>query len=263
MTLLKKKNISNSSRHKVVLDNTELSKTTRIVKTTLKGFKRYYGRSSSNGRITVRRKGGGVSCNYKKDLSGKLSHNSIVLTSLYDLKKASSLSLMFDLKKKIFFNLLSVKNVLPGSLLSSNPTEKNLYLGDRTQLKNIPVGSIICNLSLKNINTSQYIKSSGTFGQIIQMDREFSKIRLPSGNCIKVSINSTATLGSINNESHKLVCIGNAGRNRRFGNRPKVRGIAMNPVDHPHGGRTNGGRPSVTPWGLPTKGGFYLKKKKI
>lgn len=263
MKLLKKKSTSNSSRHKIIIDNTELSKKTRIVKTTLKGFKRFYGRSSGNGRITVRRKGGGSVCNYKKILPVETNHDSIVLTSLYDLKKASSLSLMFDLKKKTFFNLSSVKSVLPGTLVCSNPEKNNLFLGDRSFLKNIPVGSIICNLSIKNASKIQYVKSSGTFGQIIQMDREFSKIRLPSGSSIRVSINSTATLGRINNDSHKLVCIGNAGRSRRFGNRPKVRGIAMNPVDHPHGGRTNGGRPSVTPWGLPTKGGFYLKKKKI
>jgi len=263
MKLLKKKSISNSSRHKIVLDNSVLSKRTRIVKTTVKGFKRFYGRSSSNGRITVRRKGGGVSFNFKKNVPGDLIHDSVVLTSLYDLKKASSIALMFDLKKKFFFNLSSVKNVMPGSLVSSSASEKTLYLGDRTQLKNIPVGSIVCSLGVKNTTSVQYIKSSGTFGQIIQMDRKFSKIRLPSGNFIKVSVNSVATLGCINNDSHKLVCVGNAGRSRRLGNRPKVRGIAMNPVDHPHGGRTNGGRPSVTPWGLPTKGGFYLKKKKI
>lgn len=263
MKLLKKKSISNSSRHKIVLNNTELSKRTRIVKTTLKGFKRHFGRGSDNGRITVRRKGGGVSFNYKKSLSSNLPHDSIVLTSLYDLKKASSVSLMFDLKKKSFFNLLSVKNVSPGTLISSGSQEKSLYLGDRTQLKNIPVGSIICNLSVKDVNKIQYIKSAGTFGQIIQMDRQFSKIRLPSGNAIKVPVNSISTVGCINNDSQKSICIGNAGRSRRLGHRPKVRGIAMNPVDHPHGGRTNGGRPSVTPWGLPTKGGFYLKKKRI
>lgn len=263
MKLLKKKAILNSNRHKIIVNTADLSKITRIVKTTLRGFKRHNGRSSSNGRITVRRKGGGVLHNYKNDVSSNLKHDSVVLTSLYDLKKASSLSLIFDLKKKSFFNLLSVKNVLPGTLISSNLQEKNLNLGDRTYLNNIPVGSIICNLSVKDPTKIQYIKSSGNFGQIIQMDREFSKIRLPSGNSIKVSVNSCATLGSINNDSQKLTCIGNAGRSRRFGNRPKVRGIAMNPVDHPHGGRTNGGRPSVTPWGLPTKGGFYLKKKRI
>jgi large subunit ribosomal protein L2 len=69
-------------------------------------------------------------------------------------------------------------------------------------------------------------------------------------------------LGSVSNEKQNLICLGKAGRNRNLGRRPIVRGIAMNPVDHPHGGRTNGGRPSVTPWGLPTKGGFYLKKRK-
>ena len=263
MKLLKKKGLLNSNRHQIVLNKSLLCKTTRLVKTTLKGFKCHYGRSSSSGRITVRRKGGGTSWGYKKSIIANSLHRSIALTSLYDSKKASFISLLFDLEKKTYFTSLSTKNVFPGSLISSTTVDKNIFLGYRTQLKNIPVGSLVCSLSTCNYIKVQYIKAAGTFGQMIQMDRFFSKIRLPSGHVITLPINSYATVGSTNNESQKLTVIGNAGRNRRSGKRPKVRGIAMNPVDHPHGGRTNGGRPSVTPWGLPTKGGFYLKRKKI
>ena len=88
------------------------------------------------------------------------------------------------------------------------------------------------------------------------------KVKLPSGSVISVPIDSLATLGSISNSQQNLTVVGKAGRNRLKGIRPTVRGIAMNPVDHPHGGRTNGGRPSVTPWGKPTKGKPTVKNKK-
>jgi large subunit ribosomal protein L2 len=137
-----------------------------------------------------------------------------------------------------------------------------IKLGYRTQLQNIPTGSIIHNIGHEFSSSTMYVKSAGTFGQLIQSDLKSSRIKLPSNKIIKVSVNSYASLGSVSNEKQNLICLGKAGRNRNLGRRPIVRGIAMNPVDHPHGGRTNGGRPSVTPWGLPTKGKFYLKKRK-
>ena len=102
----------------------------------------------------------------------------------------------------------------------------------------------------------------GLFCQIVQKQVNSCKIRLPSGLIISVDNKSLATVGSISNSQHNLIKIGKAGRNRLRGIRPTVRGIAMNPVDHPHGGRTNGGRPSVTPWGKPTKGKPTAKNKK-
>jgi large subunit ribosomal protein L2 len=148
---------------------------------------------------------------------------------------------------------------LPGSLISS--LNNNLYLGNRLQLKSIPIGSLVSNLAVNKIK-STYIKSPGTYGQIIQKDFITSKIRLPSKKVISVSNINYATLGINNNAFRNKTTVGTAGRNRRVSKRPTTRGIAMNPVDHPHGGRTNGGCPSVTPWGLPTKCGFYLKKRK-
>jgi len=101
------------------------------------------------------------------------------------------------------------------------------------------------------------------FCQILQKSFTSIKVRLPSSKIIEVSPNTYGTVGILSNLQHNLVYLGKAGRNRLKGKRPTVRGVAMNPVDHPHGGRTNGGRPSVTPWGIPTKGKPTVKKKKL
>jgi large subunit ribosomal protein L2 len=151
-----------------------------------------------------------------------------------------------------------------GSLLISNINFFNFNLGLQTSLSQIPPGTIIYNLILNQNVTKQekYIKSAGTFGQIVQKDYVFSKIRLPSGKIKKISVKSIATVGVVSNQNNSLTIFGSAGNKRNVGRRPIVRGIVMNPVDHPHGGRTNGGKPSVTPWGFPTKNKFYLGKKK-
>ena len=137
-----------------------------------------------------------------------------------------------------------------------------MKLGFRTVLKNIPTGSVINCLSFSKLKNQKinFIRSAGTFGQIVQKNFLFSKIKLPSNQIIEVPTSSFATIGSVSNNLQKFIVFGKAGRRRLLGNRPSVRGIAMNPVDHPHGGRTNGGRPSVTPWGIPTKGKPTVKK---
>jgi len=117
----------------------------------------------------------------------------------------------------------------------------DLKLGDRTLIKNIPAGSFINNVSVNYLVRAIYIRSAGTFGQIIQKGKDSFKIRLPSGNILTTSNLATATLGGVSNIKYKDTCIGKAGRNRLLGIRPTTRGVAMNPVDHPHGGKTNGG----------------------
>jgi large subunit ribosomal protein L2 len=170
--------------------------------------------------------------------------------------------LNFELEKTNFFFNIATNSILPGTLLKSANDINELKLGYRTQIKNIPTGSIINNLTINNSQKVKYIKSAGTFGQIIQRGHKRAKIKLPSKEVIEVSNQNLATIGVVSNVQHNLTVIGKAGVNRHKGIRPTVRGIAMNPVDHPHGGRTNGGKPSVSPWGIPTKGGFYLKKKR-
>jgi large subunit ribosomal protein L2 len=179
----------------------------------------------------------------------------------YDSFRTSFTSLNFDLKNKNFFRTLSTSSVHPGTLLTCNNRFKDLKLGDRTQIKYVPAGSLINNLSKSTCCGSKFIRAAGTCGQIVQLGLHDAKVKLPSGYVTTVDTNGFATVGSLSNNQNNLKRLGKAGKNRMLGRRPIVRGIAMNPVDHPHGGRTNGGIPSVTPWGLPTKCKFYLKKK--
>ena len=178
----------------------------------------------------------------------------------HDPFRNSFISLVFDFKTSLFFNILSTSKLMPGSVVLTTNKKSDLNLGYRILLQNIPTGSIFHSLSLKN--TIKYARSAGTACQLIQKLANNCKVKLPSGVIIDVDAQSFGTLGSISNSQQNLISIGKAGKNRLKGIRPTVRGIAMNPVDHPHGGRTNGGRPSVTPWGIPTKGKPTVNKKK-
>jgi len=262
MKIIKLKPITNGSRHCRKIEKYLLSKNNKLSKNSIKRILYSYGRSNSTGRITSWHRGGGNKNLFRKvDFLNKNS-NSIVISTMYDPCRSSFISLKFDLDKKVFFRTLSIDSVYPGSLVSCKSNLKDLRLGCRTEIKNIPVGSLINSISIKDKKKSQFVRSAGTCGQIIQSSYKKSKIKLPSNKIIEIDSCSFATIGIVSNLQHNLVVLGKAGKKRHLGRRPVVRGIAMNPVDHPHGGRTNGGRPSVTPWGLPTKGGFYLKKKK-
>jgi large subunit ribosomal protein L2 len=259
MKIIKASSRLNSLRGLTKIQNFLLTKTVNFNKNNSFGVKSFKGRSSSNGRITVRHKGGGVKRTFKLVNNSVLYHQSIVISIGYNYYNSCFLATTFNFKSLKFFQSLSINNVLPGSLISSS--NDNLYLGNRLQLKSIPICSLISNLAV-NKRKSTYIKSPGTYGQIIQKDFITSKIRLPSKKVISVFNIYYATLGVNDNSYRNKITVGTAGRSRRISKRPATRGIAMNPVDHPHGGRTNGGCPSVTPWGLPTKCGFHLKKRK-
>ena len=261
MRLIKLKSITNGTRHQLNIQKNLLSKKTGLLKSIRKGCKNQSGRSFSNGRITVRHKGGGCKKIYRKINFQDFTFLAIVIAIEYDPYRSSFISLNFDFINRTFFYSLSTDAVTVGSLISSTENFTELRLGFRTLLKNIPTGTIINCLSLNKDKKIKYIRSAGTFGQIIQKNTINCHIKLPSNQIIVVSSNSYATIGVISNLKNNLVVIGKAGRKRLMGNRPSVRGIAMNPVDHPHGGRTNGGRPSVTPWGIPTKGKPTVKFK--
>jgi len=260
MRLNKLNPISNGSRHTILIKKNLLSKNNRIIKSLSKGYKNVSGRSSLTGRITVRHKGGGCKKLYRTIAKDNKKSISIVISVFYDPNRNAFVSLNFDLLNKYFFNTYNTNLVYPGYLIVSDKNILDLKLGYRTALYNIPTGSLISNLSIDNLKYSSYIKSAGTFGQIIEKNLVFCKIKLPSNKIIKVSSCSFATIGSVSNPKHNLIIKGKAGRSRFLGVRPSVRGIAMNPVDHPHGGRTNGGCPSVTPWGKPTRGKPTVKK---
>ena len=265
MKLKRLKPTSNGVRHIVKIQKTLLSKNNKLVKSILIKNQKSNGRSSLNGRITVWHKGSGVKKLYRNVFSTEKNeeNNSLVIANCYDPNRNSFINLNFELNKKKFFFNTAPDSVFPGTLLKdSNEINEDIKLGYRTKINNIPTGTLIHNLTLKNSIKPKYIRSAGTYGQIVQRGFETAKIKLPSKKIIEVSVNNYATIGIISNTQSNLTVIGKAGVNRRLGIRPTVRGIAMNPVDHPHGGRSNGGKPPVTPWGLPTKAGYHLRKRK-
>jgi large subunit ribosomal protein L2 len=253
MKLLKLNPITNSQRHQLILQKNILSKNNRLSKKNLINNHSFCGRSSNNGRITVRHKGGGIKHLFRIIRFSNENSKGIVLANMYDPNRNAFISLIFDLEKKNFFQILSTNLVLSGALFSTSLKNAELRLGFRSTMKNIPTGSVFHSLSLNKKEDTKYARAAGNFCQILQKKKEYSNIKLPSGKIIKVSINSMGTIGILSNVRSQAVVIGNAGKNRRRGIRPTVRGIAMNPVDHPHGGRTNGGIHWVTPWGKPTK----------
>lgn len=261
MKIIKLNPTSNSVRHQVKLYKGSLIRDTRFIKGLL--AKKYcaYGHSGTFGNITSWHKQRGKKRLYRKLEIDNKERNSIIIGTTYDPNRSSLISIQFDLDKKVFYADLTTSKVYSGSIIQVNNILNDLRLGYRTQLKRIPAGSIIHNISTNLKSKPQYVKSAGTFAQIVQMGKLKAKIKMPSGEIMEISNESYVSIGSVSNEKHNLIVKGKAGRNRNLGRRPIVRGIAMNPVDHPHGGRTNGGRPSVTPWGLPTKGKFYLRKK--
>jgi len=260
--LRRSKFYSNSSRHYIKIDNSRISKKNRFARTSIKNLHFKNGRCFFFGKITAWHKGGGPKNLFRKLNFSNTNYNCIVLNLQYDPCRNSFIFLNFDLVNYIFFRTTALINVFPGALLNCNLVIQDLKLGSRTKITNIPIGSIIHNLSRNYYSIAQFIRSAGTKAQIIQKNKQKAILRLPSNLFIRVSVHSFASIGIISNLNKKYTVLGKAGRNRLLGNRPITRGIAMNPVDHPHGGRTNGGCPSVTPWGLPTKSGFRLKRKK-
>jgi len=263
MKILKLKPNTNGTRHTIKIQKNLLSKTNKLSKQTIAGIKNFSGRSSTTGRITVWHKGGGCKKLFRKINYLNTETNAIVVCIMYDPFRSSFVSFNFDLDRFVFFRTISTQFVYPGSFFCCTKTIKDLNLGNRIQMSQIPAGSIIHSISLDYKKESSLVRSAGTFCQIVQKSLNQIKIKLPSGSVISCPSTSFATLGSVSNFQHNLTLIGKAGKNRLLGKRPSVRGIAMNPVDHPHGGRTNGGMPSVTPWGIPTKGKPTVSKNKV
>lgn len=262
MLLKKFKPISNSTRHKVRICKNSLLKSNKLIKTLSLSNKKENGRCKVTGSITVRHKGGGCKKLTKKLVGVNQSLQTITLGTAYDPNRSSFISLKFNLKQKKFIFDIALENEYPGTLLEANEDTSDLKLGFRTSLEKIPTGSIVSLIGENKLMQAKYIKSAGNYGQIVNKTGEYTSIKLPSGKIKKFKNTENASIGSVSNPKHFLQVLGKAGTSRKLNKRPTVRGIAMNPVDHPHGGRSNGGIPSVTPWGLPTKGKFKLKRRK-
>jgi large subunit ribosomal protein L2 len=254
--------ITPSQRQTFLLKKNNLSKTFKIKELT-KGFKRANGRNNQ-GRITVRHRGGGhkrlyrmINFNRSKNVEGYVSK------ILYDPNRSANIALIKNDIKNDF--ILAPEGLKVNQFIKSSPNAE-LKVGNSLPLKNIPIGSLIHNISLQPKGNGKLIRSAGTSAQLIQkINNKYAKIRLNSGELKLILLSCYATLGIVSNINHKKIKLGKAGRSRWLNRRPSVRGVAKNPVDHPHGGgegKTSGGRPSVTPQGRITKGQPTRKKNK-
>tara|TARA_Y100001970_G_scaffold21944_1_gene25247 strand:- start:12234 stop:13055 length:822 start_codon:yes stop_codon:yes gene_type:complete len=223
------------------------------------------GGRNNQGRITSRRSGGRVKRKYRiiDFKRNKFNLTAEVIRNEYDPNRSAFISLI-KYEDGEFRYILSPKNLKIGDKIASGQSVE-IKDGNALPLKNIPVGSSVHNIEMKPGAGGQIARSAGTSAQIISKEGSNVQIRLSSGEIRLINKNSLATLGVLSNPDNKNVKLGKAGRNRYLGNRPKVRGVVMNPVDHPHGGgegRTSGGRHPVTPWGVSTKGKKTRRNKK-
>lgn len=254
--------VTPSLRNLIQLNNTDLSRKP-LLKSKIIGQKQNAGKNFS-GKITSFCKGGGHKKKYRA-IEFKRTEESVgIVTSLeYDPFRSSNIASIYDFLTKTFFYIVAPKNLAVGDIIKSgnNASAKN---GHSLPISKIPIGCLIHNVSPKTNFPSQISRAAGTFSQLIEKTSKFGRIKLSSGEHRTLSVNCFATIGIVSNEMSLLTTIGKAGRSRWLNKRPNVRGVAMNPVDHPHGGgegKTSGGRTSVTPWGKPTKGGKTSNSK--
>ena len=228
----------------------------RPEKSLTKGKKSYAGRNA-DGRITVRRRGGGHKRRYriidfKRD---KYGIPATVTTIEYDPNRSARIALLTyeDGEKRYIVAPLGVK---VGETLNSGPNVE-IRVGNSMPLDRMPPGTDIHNIEMKPGKGGQLVRSAGEAAQLLEREGKYARLKLPSGEIRLVLSRCYATIGQVGNSDHANITIGKAGRSRWLGRRPKVRGVAMNPHDHPHGGgegKSSGGRHPVTPWGVPTKG---------
>ena len=209
------------------------------------------------GRITVRHRGAGHKRHYRiVDFKrNKFGIPAKVATIEYDPNRSARIALVnyVDGEKRY---ILAPAGLKIGQTIVSGP-EADILTGNALPIKNIPLGTQIHNIELKPGKGGQMARSAGSFAQLVAKEGGSAQLRLPSGEIRVVSVDCMATVGQVGNVEHENVSIGKAGRTRWMGKRPTARGVAMNPVDHPHGGgegKTSGGRNPVTPWGKPTRG---------
>jgi large subunit ribosomal protein L2 len=244
-----------SLRFKTTLTNDEL--TTNRPHKPLTSIKLRTGGRRNGGDITIWHRGGGHKrrlreIDFKRNKPGVPAN---VVSIEYDPNRSARIALIAyaDGEKRYILHPVGL-NV--GQKIVSGP-EADILVGNALPLKNIPAGTTIHNIELKPGKGAQMVRSAGGSAQLVAKEAEYALVKLPSGETRKVLIDCMATIGQIGNVDHENVSIGKAGRNIWLGKKPVNRGVAMNPVDHPHGGgegKTSGGRHPVTPWGQPTRG---------
>jgi large subunit ribosomal protein L2 len=249
-------------RQRTTLDFSVLT-TSKPEKSLTKGLSKKAGRS--HGRISVRRRGGGHKrayriIDFRRD---KYGVPATVKTIEYDPNRTVNIALLFyaDGEKRY---MIAPRGLTVGTKVVSGP-DAPIEVGNALPLKNIPLGVMVHNIELTLGRGGQLVRAAGLGATLVAKEGSYVTLRLPSGEMRMIFGECYATIGQLGNEDHMNVNRGKAGITRHLGRRPKVRGVAMNPIDHPHGGgegKTAGGRHPVTPWGKPTKGAKTRSKKK-
>jgi large subunit ribosomal protein L2 len=229
-----------------------------------KGLKSSGGRNHT-GKITIRHRGGGHKRSLRKVSFNSTEFDSAVVERIeYDPSRSAKVARLFSTLTKEHLYIVAPEKLEKGSLLQRNASSA-FRLGNSMPLKDIPLGTLLhCVGSRLRFDKGVLQRSAGTFAQLLEKTETFSTIRLSSGENKKLSPKTLAVIGGVSKTEPLCLVIGKAGRNRWKGIRPSVRGVAMNPVDHPHGGgegKSSGGRPSVTPWAKPAHGKKTRKRK--
>src|SRR5215212_9006907 len=262
MALKTFKPVTPSLRQLIIVDRSDLYKG-KPVKALTEG-KNSSGGRNNNGRVTVRFRGGGHKQTYRiVDFKRRKVNVTAKIERLeYDPNRSAFIALIRYADGELAY-ILAPQRLKAGDEVVSGE-KVDIKPGNAMPLANMPVGTIVHNVELKKGKGGQLSRSAGTYAQLVGKDAGYAQIKLNSGELRLVPGECLATVGAVSNPDNQNIVIGKAGRQRWLGRRPVVRGVAMNPVDHPHGGgegRTSGGRHPVTPWGKPTKGKKTRKNK--
>ena len=242
-------------RQLVLVDRSGLHKG-KPVKALTEGTSSKGGRNNQ-GRITVRHQGGGVKRQYRKSVFKRTRWDipAVVERLEYDPNRTAFIALI-KYEDGLLSYIIAPQRLEVGDTVITSASA-DIKPGNTLPLKNIPVGTIIHNIELKPQKGAQMVRSAGTYAQLVGRDSGYAQIKLASGELRMVLDNCLATIGAVSNPDKSNEVSSKAGRNRHLGIRPTVRGVVMNPVDHPHGGgegKSSGGRHPVTPWGKKTRG---------
>ena len=250
-------------RRGMVSQDTAAITTTKPVKSLLRPLKKTGGRNH-RGVITSRRRGGGARRHYRV-ISWKLppDFEAVVKEIEYDPNRSAHLARLQTPDQRYHY-ILAPKGVVPGDKITVGP-KAPIKDGNRLPLANIPIGSLIHNLELQPGRGGQLVRGAGLSARLVAKDGQLAQVRLPSGEVRLIPLKAQASLGALGNEQHQNIKLGKAGRRRHLGRRPKVRGVAMNAADHPHGGGEGKGKnykAPTSPWGQQTLGHRTRSKRK-
>jgi len=261
LPLRKKNPVTPTQRHMLVPDFSEISRTVPE-KRLLTGLKKKGGRNNT-GRITVRHRGGGHKRRYRLiDFRLQQATGGKVISIEYDPNRTARIALVqFPNGQKSY--VIAASGLKVGDSVSCGP-EADIRLGHRLPLRLIPEGTVICNIELVPGRGAQMVRAAGTGATLMVKGDNLAQVKLPSGEIRLFPLECQATIGQVSNPEHKYESSGKAGRTRWLGIRPTVRGVAMNPVDHPMGGGEGRGKghQSQSPWAMPSKGYKTRRKAK-